>query len=384
MKRIVIFCITFTFLTGYAQKSDFCITYPSGRTLCYTITSPNTVKIGKSNNKAGLTYDREDYLYRYSIEGSLSIPATVTDRGDTYAITYIDNLEHTNLTSVTLSENVTIIGNHAFWHCEKLTNINFPNSLESIYPCAFENCSSLRSIKIPSGVRVIGRRAFKESGLTSVNIPATVEQIGRSTFGDCHNLQNATVSCKLILGTEDRGCRSGRYNDNYVYGNGDWFYDDYTYVSYVGGSFENCENLQKVTLTPTVTHIGARTFRGCSSLREIVIPESVTYIGWNAFGNCTSLRDIVIPEGVVSLGKDAFAGCRRLRTVKLPSSLSTLIDSYERNGHKWEVDNYGNDMKDKGMFYDCVSLEKIIIPVGTYEKFARMLPEYKAYLVEEE
>lgn len=376
--------MTFAFLTGYAQESDFCVTYPSGKTLCYRIMSPNTVKVAESNKKVEVF--RNDYRYRYSFEGSLSIPATVTDRGDTYDITCIDNLDHTNLTSVTLSEKVTKIDNHAFWHCEKLTNINFPNSLESINSCAFEQCSSLRSIKIPSSVRVIGRRAFKECGLTSVNIPSTAEQIGRSTFEGCHDLQDVTVGCTMIYGTEHGGCRSGVYNNNYKGGAfEEWFYDDYTYVSYVGGSFENCENLQKVTLLPTVTHIGARTFRGCSSLHEIVIPESVTYIGWNAFGDCVSLRDIVIPEGVVSLGKDAFAGCRRLRTVKLPLSLSTLIDSYKDEfGNAEEKDHYGDRIYDKGMFYDCVSLEKIIIPVGTYEKFASLLPEYKAYLVEEE
>lgn len=130
MKRIIIFCITFAFLTGYAQKNDFCITYPSGRTLCYTITSPNTVKIGESNKKSGEGFLMS--LYDYDFSGALVIPATVTDNGYTYTVTNVDNLRRTNLTSVKLPGTITIISERAFSYCKKLTEINFPNSLDSI------------------------------------------------------------------------------------------------------------------------------------------------------------------------------------------------------------------------------------------------------------
>lgn len=356
-------------LTGFAQESDFCVTYPSGKTLCYIITSPNTVAIGKNSNSNN---------GRYAFEGSISIPESVSDRGDTYTIWNVRGLQHTNLTSVKLSEKVTVIDSHAFWDCKKLTTINLPNSLLKINPCAFEDCSSLVSITIPNSVGIIGRRAFKNTGLTSVVIPASIELIGRSAFESCHNLQTATVGCNQIVGTE---------NDDHEAA------EDYTYSSYkknlVGGAFENCENLQKVSLTNSVTHIGARTFRGCTNLREINIPNSVTYIGWRAFENCVSLRDVVIPEGVTTLGMDAFAGCRRLRTIKLPASLvkitsykeALLLKGYHTNG-EWDLDY--NSLEERGVFYNCPSLEKIIIPFGSYGIFSELLPNYKDKFVEEE
>ena len=463
MKRLLIFCVVCLSYAGYAQ--DFCVSFPSGKTLCFDFTSSQTVGIAKNNK----TNDG-----RYAFEGTISIPEKVTDRGDTYIVNVIGNLGHTNLTSVKLPESVTLINNHAFWSCQKLISINLPNSLTGINPCAFEYCSMLKSVTIPNSVKVIGRRAFKNTGLTSVVIPSTVEYIGRSTFENCHNLQTATIGCSRIIGTENKNPANDYKKTRQMKGfYGYYDVDDSYKVNIVSGAFKNCENMQFVTLTNSVTHIGDETFSMCSGLKYISIPESVkyigkeaffkcvslldvtingnvqvigdgafynctslrevvisgsaTYIGICAFSDCVSLRDVVIPDGVTTLGVRAFANCRRLRTIKLPSSLVRIVCDistmeyghtsygFERDYtsnrlscyaykkyvlmedntltlketdnseyyHLYLYDIGGDAPNDLDLFTGCVSLEKIIIPVGSYEKFAALLPDYKDKLVEE-
>ena len=57
------------------------------------------------------------------------------------------------LTSVTIPNSVTSIGNWAFYECSGLTSVTIPNSVISIGVAAFDNCSSLQSIIIPPGTK---------------------------------------------------------------------------------------------------------------------------------------------------------------------------------------------------------------------------------------
>ena len=65
-----------------------------------------------------------------------------------------------NLTSITIPNSVTSIGDSAFWFCRDLTSITIPDSVTSIGSSAFEYCTSLTNITIPDSVTSIGKSAF--------------------------------------------------------------------------------------------------------------------------------------------------------------------------------------------------------------------------------
>lgn len=81
-----------------------------------------------------------------------------------------------NMTSVTVSEGITTIGQSAFNGCSNLASVSLPNSLTSIGLSAFCYCSSLTSITIPSSVTSIGDVAFQHSGLTDLYYAGTKAQ----------------------------------------------------------------------------------------------------------------------------------------------------------------------------------------------------------------
>ena len=65
------------------------------------------------------------------------------------------------LTSVTIPDSVTNIGDWAFMECEALTSVTIPDSVTSIGDRAFEGCLRLRMVVLPKGVK-LGKQVFKK------------------------------------------------------------------------------------------------------------------------------------------------------------------------------------------------------------------------------
>ena len=74
----------------------------------------------------------------------------------------------------------------------------------------------------------------------------------------------------------------------------------------------DCQQVAKLIIPDSVTHIGAYAFAHCSSLTSLTIPNSVTQIGNNAFDNCRKLARLSIPDTVTHIGTHAFGGCHSL------------------------------------------------------------------------
>ena len=78
---------------------------------------------------------------------------------------------------------VVEIGSHAFSDCDKLTEINIPNTVETIKYWAFLYCNGLTDIELPNSLKRIDSRAFDFcNGIESVVIPESVEYLGEEPF----------------------------------------------------------------------------------------------------------------------------------------------------------------------------------------------------------
>ena len=78
-----------------------------------------------------------------------------------------------DLTSVTVGDGITRIGEFAFIGCQSLASVTIPASVTDISDDAFAGCTSLESIEIPASVTTIGAQAFGSCiSLASVTIYA--------------------------------------------------------------------------------------------------------------------------------------------------------------------------------------------------------------------
>ena len=130
----------------------------------------------------------------YYIPSSLK-SVTVTGGNILYGAFY----NCTGLTSVTIPDSVTSIGNYAFYNCTGLTSVTIPDSVTSIGNYAFYNCTGLTSVTISNSVTSIGVGAFCYcGGLTSINfngIKAQWNAIPKGTDWKCYVPSSCKVYC---------------------------------------------------------------------------------------------------------------------------------------------------------------------------------------------
>ena len=181
----------------------------------------------------------------------------------------------------------------------EITSVSLPDGLTSIGDYAFEDCSSLKSITIGNSVTSIGNYAFENcSSLSSVTIPNSVTSIGDDAFCRCYSLTSITIPNSVTS------------------------IEIYT--------FRYCSSLTFVTLGNGLTSIGYEAFCGCSSLTSITIPNSVTSIEDGAFQSCSSLSSVTIPNSVESIGYGAFDSCSRV-TMQGTTPPSITANTFNNN-----------------------------------------------------
>ena len=268
--------------------------------------------------------------FNQTIEGTLTIPNTITKIGD-------NAFRFSKIKSIELPPSLTEIGYSAFYFCSKLTEVNVPNSVTKLGYSAFVGCSSLQNVSLGSGITTVPDSAFNRcSKLKTVSFGGTITSIGEYAFNECTS---------LVIDIPNTVTSLGEYS----------FYEckSITAITIPSGvtsipewCFGVCTGLISMTLHDNIVEIGSYAFEGTgittitlpskltyisrslfaySKIESISIPSSVTYIGNFAFEGCSNLTSISIPDTVVDgIGQGAFKECSNLASVRLPSNLEII------------------------------------------------------------
>ena len=280
------------------------------------------------------------------------IPSSVSTIG-AYSFSGCKSLQH-----IIIHENVTEIGNNAFYACVNLDNVTIPRSIKKIKQYTFQACHSLTTINNLEDVESIGESAFENCvGLRIVNLSAIT--IGSRAFSTCSHL--TTV---VYYGKSDPGEGSNSifhetavsivtlprdYNNDSFCGIGsnqfkrdiesDECGDSITWrllngtmtIIGEGDILLNCSSLQgkksqvtSINIKYGITSVGNQTFKEWSKLTSVNVAGSVRSIGANSFSGCSCLETMSIPEGVRIISEKAFYGCSKLSSVFVPNSVTSI------------------------------------------------------------
>ena len=261
----------------------------------------------------------------------------------------------TSLTSVTIGNNVTFIGEFAFQYCHKLVEVYNLSNL------------NITAGSIDNGLVA----AYAKDVYTSLDTPSKLSTT-EDRFVIYANEENKEYLLIGYTGNETEITLPANINgNNYaIYEYAFYNYDTITsiiipdsVISIGYRAFENCPSLANINIGNGVTSIDSRAFYYCTSLVSITIPDSVTSIADSAFYNCRSLERVAIGNGVTEIGDSAFSGCASLTSITIPNGVASIGSGAFQNCTLLTNITIGGSVKEIGSsaFYGCSSLESIVV-----------------------
>lgn len=275
--------------------------------------------------------------------------------------------DNDTIMNIKLPETITSIGDRAFMNMRYLMNINLPDSLTSIgddifldsnmiyyedlnglkyinnwlikaenartdmvemkettkgiFPGAFKNNQNIKQITIPKSVTEILPETFKNSSITVLNIHDAVTYIDTSALIGTDKLMEINVDGANTVYESLRGVLYSKGLETLIKYPSSRENVEITLPNIVKEiydyAFDNCVNLEKITILDNVIKIGKFAFNGCEKLNTVALSLSLQTLEEGAFNNCKALRSLVIPVGCV-VGKNALSGCEELKSLTIP------------------------------------------------------------------
>lgn len=341
----------------------------------YEVKTETPHEVFYSSHDGALIYEDVASGYTYlevfprAKKGAYTVPETV-DAVRNRAFNYC------NISSLTISKEVKILGDYAFSNCRSLRQIVFEEGSTTpiaIATNAFYGCYSVTSIKLPAHIKGLdAEEAFDVETLNYLTALQTIEVEKAPTAYYsavegmlCSALGDTILYCpqaytglggvltipKGITAIGEGTFRNRNVFTSIVIPN---------YVVEIGPSaFYGCRNVTTITIEGDRARdltIGASAFYGCTNAREIVIKGNSkntldagkTTIGTSAFSGMSELRTLTVEAGayVTEIGNNAFAENKKLRNINIADTA--------------KVEKIGDSA-----FRGCETLPSFTIPAST-------------------
>ncbi|MDR0523647.1 MAG: leucine-rich repeat protein [Candidatus Methanoplasma sp.] len=180
------------------------------------------------------------------------------------------------MTSMSLPDTITSIGNVAFSGCAALVSISLSNAITEIGQSAFYHCASLEGIVLPSNLQTIREGAFDGcSAIGELAIPSSMKSLKSGAFAKCIGIK------KLVFAPQQTAAEG---------------------LEIGGGVFSGCSGIENALILPSgLKSIGLQAFDACINIPLVFIPNTVTTVGENAFPSSQSMT-ICLEATVPSTG----------------------------------------------------------------------------------
>ena len=193
-----------------------------------------------------------------------------------------------------------------------------PDKLERIEDGAFSSTSLTGTLQLPEGLKYVA--GFSSTKITNVQFPSTLEEIGKSAFHGCKSLM-----CEISLPHSLKTINSNAFASSAIKGNlvlpeGLEILESY--------AFNDCSGLTgSLTIPKGIKTIYTETFRLCGFTGILTLPMGLAEIHTRAFYNTNFKGELNIPSTVTTIGDQAFSGTEFNGTLILPKELISLGSS---------------------------------------------------------
>lgn len=310
---------------------------------------------------------------------TITIPASVTRIGN-------EAFLGISIKEIAFENNISHIGDKAFFGCESLQKVTFGENVEYIGSAAFNNCLVLGEVnfnndqteiytdtvnrtKSAIGYNTNGNVIYSTIIYGGANSTALVyaNEMGIPFFATDIESEFSGYITDNPANINTDNCVQWTYFENvdtiFIFGKGSMigdFYDAqlnrletkptakkviiasginalYTplcdvnpdeivvpeTVAVVRDTFRNCKNIEYVNLPDSVTTLYPYTFEGCKSLKTLSLGKGIKNIPERCAEGCVNLKFLYM-YGVTTINEFAFQNCSSLQTLTFPDSIATI------------------------------------------------------------
>ena len=239
-----------------------------------------------------------------------------------------DNTLITGCKNTNIPNNVTSIGNYAFYYCSGLTSVTIPQSVTSIGSFAFWGCNSITSVTVEATTPIaINEDCFPMGANATLYVPAGCKAAYQAAAYWKVFKEIVEIAHSSIITFADAKVKALCVQNWDTNGDGELSEAEAAAVSSLGEVFKENKTItsfDELKYFTGLTSIGINAFDGCNGLISLTIPNGVTSIGNLAFGGCSGLTSLIIPNSVKSIEVYAFDGCSGLTSLTIPNSVTYI------------------------------------------------------------
>lgn len=207
--------------------------------------------------------------------------------------------------SLIIGDGLLAVYNYMFNGCAFQNDLVIGDSIAYIPISAFDSCRNCTgTLTLGNGLRSMDREVFRGYKFTGeLILPEGMTELKYGAFRDCTGFTGPLVipDSMITLG-----------NNN---------------TSNNDGVFQGCSGFTSLVLGNSLEMIGRSTFASCTGMTgDLIIPDSVTLIGYNAFAGC-SFTSLDIGSGVTSIPGQAFYGNAFAGTLVIPDNIQTIANN---------------------------------------------------------
>ena len=209
----------------------------------------------------------------------------------------------------------------------KVTELTIPGSVTTVKPYVF-NYASIEKITLSEGVKTVSTQCFYHcDNVTELTIPSSLQRVEASAFGTCNSL--ARVNINDLKEWCDIDFASGSSNPLQT-----------AKFLYIGG-----EKVTELVIPDNVTAIKPYAFN-YSGITSVTIPSTVTSIGQEAFFHCENLNDIICTGAPATVDYASTFDDRTRREATVYAPIASLADYIEHATWWNQFAQYGAEIKE--------------------------------------
>ena len=293
----------------------------------------------------------------------------------------------TEITKLSLSDNIERIGHTAFYRCSNLSKISLPDKPLYIDYMAFGQTAFFNDDgNWENGALYCGKHLLDLKSTVSGHFTTKKDTL---SIGNIFNAAYTSAITEITIGKDVGMIADGAFcngtivsyhieagNTAYVVISG-CLVD--TRTKTIIASSVNCT----IPSDGSVTAIADRAFRYNETI-GLTIPSCIKSIGESAFEHSSIAGSIILPVGLETIGEYAFHACELLTKVSIPGTVKVISNSAFAacKNLEWVEMLPGVEVVKNLAFRDCPSLTYIGLPNTLTEIIASVVSDYSITTVQ--